>query len=69
MMDEQPKFTEEEREAVAKTLEALAIASVAPADAQIKCPVCKKLAMSRKQIGRCVYVDPCGCHYQGRLKK
>jgi hypothetical protein len=67
-MDEQPKFTEEEWKAVAETLEALAVASAAPAEAQIKCPVCKQPATNRQQVGRCVYMAPCGHHYQGRLK-
>ena len=49
------------------TLEALATAISTPADQPVACPICKKIATSRKQIGRCVYMDPCGCHYQGKL--
>ncbi len=34
------------------------------------CPHCGTKIESKKQVGRCVYAEPCGCRlYQGRLKR
>jgi hypothetical protein len=34
------------------------------------CPHCKEPMVKQKQIGRCVFADPCGCRlYQGKVSK
>jgi hypothetical protein len=51
--------------------EALRAAAVAALNALAKgdqCPVCRGAITAKEQRGRCIYLEPCGHHYQGRLK-
>lgn len=58
----------EQEESVRATLELLADAIKQPANVPITCPICKQPVQRREQVRRCVYMVPCGCHYQGSLK-
>ena len=33
------------------------------------CFMCKQSVQRREQRGRCVYLYPCGCYYQGQLPR
>lgn len=34
-----------------------------------QCPLCGAIIEKREQVGRSIYLEPCGHRYQGRLTK
>lgn len=58
------QFSPEERAAAAQVLTDLAKLVTGTQDL---CPICRKPVTKMEQVRRCVYLSPCGHHYQGRL--
>lgn len=61
MNEHQPELSPEVLEAARRALERLAEGK--------ECPICGASIEKKEQIGRSIYLRPCGHRYQGQLPK